>query len=532
MSKPKKEIISKKDTPKVNTENNLNKNLKSSNASIIDLSIKELQEKLSNNELSIEEIIEAYTSRIEVKDKQINAFITRLSKKDILEKFSQNQDQIQSESLNQNQVQKQEKHQKSLPQKKQSNSKENSHGKLYGVPFSLKEAYMTKGIQTTASSNVLKNFIAPYNATVYQRILDEGGILVGKTNADAWGHGSSTENSDFTPTKNPWNIDFVPGGSSGGSGASVASKMSLFDLGEDTGGSSRLPANFCGLVGLKPTYGLVPRYGVIELASSLDTVAPIARNIEDLAIVLEVIAGHDEKDSTSLNINIPSYTKELHKPLKKNLVLGLPKEYFDKKVLDKEVLEDLEKAIKTLESIGIQFKEVSLPHSKYAIAVYYVIMTSETSSNLGRYDGIRFGQNRDSFGAEAKRRIMLGTYSLSSGFADEYYHKAAKVRRLIKEDFDRAFKKVDAIFAPVSPTPPFKFGEKAQNPLQMYLSDVLTVPVNLAGIPSLAVPTGGFSVKDKLPLGFQLIGDKLSESLLLQIGYNYEHTVGGFKLPN
>lgn len=400
---------------------------------------------------------------------------------------------------------------------------------LYGIPFTIKDTYVTKGIRTTAGSNVLKDYIPQYDATIYKRLKESGAILIGKTNCDAWGHGSSTENSDFGVTKNPWNTDYVAGGSSGGSAASVAKGLSAFDIGEDTGGSIRLPASFCSVVGLKVTYGLVSRYGSIAYASSLDTVGPITKTVEDCAYILELIAGNDEQDATTHQIPPPKYTKSLKKGIR-GMRVGLPREYFyDRQIWDKDV------AIVTDEVVGILEKQleckiewISLPHTKYAVSTYYLISTSETSSNLGRFDGIRYGDSRAAFGAEAKRRIMLGTFTLSAGYYDAYYKKATKVRTLIKQDFEEAFKKVDIILAPVSPTPAFKIGEKVNDPLKMYLSDIFTIPVNLAGIPALSVPAG-FS-KNKLPIGVQFIGNYFEEEKLLNVGYQFERMRGELPL--
>lgn len=396
---------------------------------------------------------------------------------------------------------------------------------LLGVPFSMKDVYSTKGIKTTAGSKVLENYIPAYNATVYQKLLDAGAVLLGKTNCDAWGHGASTENSDFGVTKNPWNLEYVAGGSSGGSAAALASDMTIFEIGEDTGGSIRMPSSFCSTVGLKVTYGRVSRYGAIAYASSLDSMGPMGKSVEDVSLLLSIIAGKDEKDATSSPLVVQDYASGLKKSIK-GLKIGLPKEFFGPG-LDKEVREVIEKAIKVLEKLGVEVVDVSIPSTEYGIATYYIIAPSETSSNLARYDGIRFGNDRSSFGDEAKRRIMLGTYALSSGYYDEYYLKAQKVRTLVKQDFEKAFAKCDVILAPVSPTPPFKIGEKMDDPLSMYLVDVYNVLVNLAGVPSLALPCGfsnpsTSSGRECLPIGIQIIGPQFSESLILNVGYQYE----------
>ncbi|MBI2334446.1 Asp-tRNA(Asn)/Glu-tRNA(Gln) amidotransferase subunit GatA [Candidatus Daviesbacteria bacterium] len=389
---------------------------------------------------------------------------------------------------------------------------------LLGVPFSMKDIYSTEGIRTTAGSKVLDKYIPPYNATVYQKLIDAGAVLLGKTNCDAWGHGASTENSDFGVVKNPWNLEYVAGGSSGGSAAALASDMTIFEIGEDTGGSIRLPSSFCSTFGLKVTYGRVSRYGAIAYASSLDSMGPMGKSVEDLSLILSVIAGKDERDATSSYNKVPDYAAGLKKSIK-NLKIGLPREFYGSG-LDGEVKDKIEKAVNVLEGQGAEIVDVSIPSTEYGIATYYIIAPSETSSNLARYDGIRFGNGREVFGDEAKRRIMLGTYALSSGYYDEYYLKAQKVRTLVRKDFEKAFTKCDVILAPVSPTPPFKIGEKINDPLSMYLVDVYTVLVNLAGIPSLALPCG-FS-KTGLPIGMQIIGPQFSESLILNAGYQYE----------
>lgn len=396
---------------------------------------------------------------------------------------------------------------------------------LLGMPFSIKDVYSTKDIRTTAGSKVLENYVPPYNATVYQKLIDAGAILLGKTNCDAWGHGASTENSDFGVVKNPWNLDFVAGGSSGGSAASLASDCAIFEIGEDTGGSIRLPSSFCSTAGLKVTYGRVSRYGAIAYASSLDSMGPMGKSVEDLSLILQVIAGQDNKDATSSPNPLPDYQKNLARSVK-GLKIGLPKEFFAEG-LDKQVKEALMKAVKVLENLGAEIVQVSLPSTEYGIATYYLIAPSETSSNLARYDGIRFGQGRETFGSEAKRRIMLGTYALSAGYYDQYYLKAQKVRTLVKQDFEKAFQKCDVILGPVSPTPPFKIGEKVNDPLAMYLVDVYTVLINLAGVPSLALPCG-FSQKG-LPIGMQIIGPQFSEDLILQVGYQFEQATGWHK---
>lgn len=389
---------------------------------------------------------------------------------------------------------------------------------LLGIPFSMKDIYSTKGIKTSAGSKLLEDYIPVYNATVYQKLIDAGAILIGKTNCDAWGHGASTENSDYGVVKNPWNPEYVAGGSSGGSAAALASDMTIFEMGEDTGGSIRLPSSFCATIGLKVTYGRVSRYGAIAYASSLDSMGPMGKNVEDVSLLLSIIAGKDEKDATSSLREVPDYQNNLTASLR-GLKIGLPKEYFTKG-LNKEVKENVLNAAKKLEEMGVKTVDISIPSTEYGIATYYLIAPSETSSNLARYDGIRFGQDRSAFGDEAKRRIMLGTYALSAGYYDEYYLKAQKTRTLVKRDFEKAFSLCDIVLGPVSPTPPFKIGEKVNNPLSMYQVDVYNVLVNLAGVPSLTLPCG-FS-KAGLPIGMQIIGPQFSEERLLNVGYQYE----------
>jgi len=395
---------------------------------------------------------------------------------------------------------------------------------LAGIPIAVKDLFSTKGIKTTAGSKVLENYVPAYSATVVKKLLDENVICIGKTNLDAWGHGSSGENSDFGPTKNPYDLERVPGGSSSGSGAAVAAGQCLAATGTDTGSSVRLPAAFCNLVGLKPTYGLVSRSGVIAMASSLDSIGHLTKTVYDNALVLNTTAGKDFFDSTTQEKKVGDYTKNINRGVK-NLKIGLPKEYFGN--LDKDIKEKTLAAVKVLEKLGAKIEEVSLPHTKYGVATYYIIQPSEVSSNLARYDGIRFGFGRENFGEEAKRRIILGTYTLSAGYYDAYYLKAMKVRRLIKEDFEKAHKKVDVIICPTSPTLPFKIGEKSDDPLKMYLSDIFVVNQNLAGVPSLNVPCGFIDNLSKssgvgLPVGMQIVGPHFSEELLYQVGYAYE----------
>jgi aspartyl-tRNA(Asn)/glutamyl-tRNA(Gln) amidotransferase subunit A len=388
---------------------------------------------------------------------------------------------------------------------------------LLGIPIGLKDLYVTKGIKTTAGSKVLENYIGQYDGTAVKRLKDAGAVILGKLNCDAWAHGSSGENSDFGPTKNPYNTAYVPGGSSSGSPAAVASDLCLAATGTDTGGSIRLPASFCNVVGLKPTYGRVSRYGVIAMASSLDSIGHFTKTVEDNALILQATAGQDDHDATTPPKEVPDYRKNIKGGVK-GLKIGVPKEYFIEG-LDPEVKKLTENALSSLEKIGAELVEISLPHTEHAIAVYYIIQTAEVSSNLARYDGIRYGNMRSAFGDEAKRRIMLGTYVLSAGYYDAYYKKAQQVRTLLVNDFTRAFEKVDVIITPSSPTPPWKLGAKLNDPLSMYLSDIFTVHTNLTGHPGLAVPVG-FS--NDLPVGMQIIGPHFSEDLLFRVGHTYE----------
>src|SRR3989344_49777 len=387
---------------------------------------------------------------------------------------------------------------------------------LAGIPFGIKDLFSTKDIRTTAGSKVLENYVPVYDAASVARLNNANACIVGKTNLDAWAHGSSGENSDFGPTRNPYDLSRVPGGSSSGSAVSVSSGSSLAAMGTDTGGSIRLPASFCNVVGLKPTYGRVSRYGVIAMASSLDCIGHFTKTVYDNALVLNVTAGEDGFDSTCTVQKTDDYTKDIENGVK-NLKIGIPKEYFES--LDQKIKGLILEAVKKLEKLGVTVEDVSLPNTEYGVATYYIIQPSEVSSNLARYDGVRFGKTREKFGSEAKRRIILGTYTLSAGYYDAYYLKAMRVRRLIRNDFAEAFKKVDVIICPVSPTLPFKLGEKVNDPLQMYLADIFTVTANLAGVPSLAISCG---FVDGLPVGMQIVGPDFSEKLLYQVGYAYE----------
>jgi aspartyl-tRNA(Asn)/glutamyl-tRNA(Gln) amidotransferase subunit A len=407
---------------------------------------------------------------------------------------------------------------------------------LTGVPISLKDIFCTKGIRTTCASKILKDFIPPYDATIVKRLKAAGAVILGKNNMDEFAMGSSTENSAFFPTRNPWDEERVPGGSSGGSAASVAAGESVASIGTDTGGSIRQPASCCGIVGLKPTYGRVSRFGMIAFASSLDQAGPLTRDVRDAAIMLNVLAGYDPFDSTSAELPASDYTSFL-KPGFKGLKIGIPKEYFIEGI-DKEVEDAVRKAIEVFRANGAEIVPVSLPHTEYAVSVYYLVATAEASSNLARYDGVKYGSRAEGknliemykntrnagFGAEVKRRIMLGTYALSSGYYDAYYKKASQVRTLIKNDFTEAFNICDVILTPTAPTTAFRIGEKASDPLTMYLSDIFTISCNLAGIPGISLPCGFTS--QGLPVGLQILGRDFDEGTVLRAAFAYEQAAG------
>ena len=404
---------------------------------------------------------------------------------------------------------------------------------LTGIPLALKDILCTNGIRTTCSSRILENFVPPFDATVVKKLKAAGAVFTGKTNMDEFAMGSSTETSYFGVTRNPWDLDRVPGGSSGGSAAAVAAGECIAATGSDTGGSIRQPASLCGIVGLKPTYGRISRFGLIAFASSLDQIGPMTKDVEDTAILLNFLCGHDPMDSTSINLSVPDYTKSLKKDLK-GIRLGIPDEYFIEG-LDPEVREAIERAIQIMEGLGATSQKVSLPHTKYALAIYYLIAPSEASSNLARYDGVKYGyRSKDGenllemyintrsqgFGQEVKRRIMLGTYALSAGYYDAYYRKASQGRTLIRKDFEEAFKECDLIVTPTAPTPAFKLGEKTTEPLQMYLSDIFTIPCNLAGLPGISIPCA-FS-REGLPIGLQLLAPSFQEEKLIHGAYAFE----------
>lgn len=465
----------------------------------------ELHEKLTRREVSAVEITRSVLERADQVDQRIKSFLTRTPE------LAMAKAKLVDEKIARGEV----------------------VSPLAGIPGALKDNMCTNGIKTTCASKTLANFIPPYDATVTEKLSAADAVIVGKTNMDEFAMGSSTENSAFFTTRNPWDTDRVPGGSSGGSGAAVAAGEAIWSLGSDTGGSIRMPAAYCGVVGLKPTYGRVSRYGVVAYASSFDQIGPFARDVRDCALVLGAISGHDPRDSTSINTPVPDYTKNLGVGVK-GLKIGLPSEYFVAG-MQPEVESAIRRSINELVQMGAELVEVSMPHTRYGLAAYYVIATAEASSNLGRYDGVGFGHRGKSsdivsmykrsraegFGPEVQRRIMLGTYALSSGYYDAYYLKALKVRTLIKQDFDRAFEKVDVLVTPTAPTTAFRVGEKTEDLLAMYLMDVCTIPINLAGVPAVSLPCG---FVEGLPVGMQIIGPHLSEERILQVAYSFEQS--------
>lgn len=468
--------------------------------------IAQTRKALLDGDFTILELVQAHIERIKERNPELNAFVTTTE-----EQALQQAEAIQQEYERTG----------TLPP-------------LAGIPYSAKDLFCTKNIRTTAGANILDSFIPPFDATAVRRLNQAGAVLIGKTNCDAFGHGSSTQNTDYGITKNPVDTAYVPGGSSGGSAAAVAAGMGLFSLGTDTGGSIRQPASFCGIPGLKVTYGRVSRSGVVAYASSLDTIGPLATTVEDIALVLDVLAGHDPLDATTPDVAVPSYSSVCRTPPRK-LTIGLVQECADQEY-DAEVKAAFSDAIATYERLGATVKTVSLPHLRYAIAAYYLIATAETSSNLSRYDGIRYGYSaadanslletythsrEQGFTTENKKRIMLGTYALSAGYYDAYYKKAMQVRTLIKQDFEKLFADVDVLCMPTSPVLPFKIGENISDPVAMYLVDAFTVPANLAGVPSLQVPIGR-SKEHQLPIGMQILGPQFSEDLLLSAGHWFE----------
>jgi aspartyl-tRNA(Asn)/glutamyl-tRNA(Gln) amidotransferase subunit A len=468
------------------------------------LTIHELGERFRRRELTPSEVTEAYLARIVALDPQVQAYLT-----------------VTREPAMRQAAEADARYAAGTPR-----------GPLDGVPIAVKDVLCTRGIRTTCGSRILESFVPPYDATAVARLLAAGAVLLGKLNMDEFAMGSSTENSAFFPTRNPWDLTRVPGGSSGGSAAAVAARLAAAALGTDTGGSIRQPAAFCGDVGLKPTYGRVSRYGLVAFASSLDQIGPLARDVEDAALVLGAIAGHDPLDSTSVDVPVPDYRALLGRGVD-GLKVGIPAEYFIEG-LDPEVEAAVRAAIRVLEELGARSEPVSLPHTEYALAAYYLIAPAEASSNLARYDGVKYGlragRARDliemysrtraaGFGAEVKRRVMLGTYALSAGYYDAYYGKAQRVRTLVRRDFQAAFERVDVIAAPTTPGVAFKFGEK-EDPLQMYLNDVFTIPGNLSGLPGVAIPAG-FTMAG-LPIGLQLVGRAFDEAGLLRVAHAYE----------
>jgi len=468
------------------------------------LTLHDAGEKLRKHELSSQELTLAAFQRISETDDKVHAYIT-LCRDAALAQAREADERLKQDGNAQ---------------------------PLLGIPIAVKDNFLTRGLRTTCASKILGDFMPPYDATVIKHIRDAGAVITGKTNLDEFAMGSSAENSAFFPTRNPWNMERVPGGSSGGSAAAVAADQCVAALGTDTGGSIRQPAAFCGVVGLKPTYGRVSRYGIIAFASSMDQVGPITKDVRDCALMLEAIAGHDPADSTSTDRSVPRYSDALTGDVK-GLRLGVPKEYFISGIAP-EVEHAVRDAIRLLETNGAVVEEISLPHTEYAVAVYYIVATAEASSNLARYDGMRFGHRagakdlletymlsrEEGFGPEVKRRIMLGTYALSAGYYDAYYLKAQGVRALIKQDFDAAFQRCDAIITPTAPSTAFKIGEKIEDPLQMYLSDIYTISVNLAGLPALSLPCGFDG--DGMPIGLQIIGKHFDEATILRLAYAYE----------
>ena len=471
------------------------------------MTIHELHKLLKKREVSPKEIVEDIFKRIERVEERVKAYIT-LTRENALK-----QAEIAEKMIKKGEI---------TP--------------VTGIPLAIKDNICTEGIRTTCASRILENFFPPYDATVIKLLKKAGAIILGKTNLDEFAMGSSTENSAIQITRNPWRLDCVPGGSSGGSAAAVAADECISALGSDTGGSIRQPASFCGVVGLKPTYGVVSRFGLVAFASSLDQIGPISKDVTDAAILLSIIAEHDDYDSTSARIEKQDYTQALKDGIR-GVRIGVPKEYFVEG-MDKEVKEAVRGAVETMASLGAEIVDVSLPHTEYAVAAYYIIAPAEASSNLARYDGVKYGLREDAkeliemycesrssgFGDEVKRRIMLGTYALSAGYYEAYYKKASQVRTLIKQDFLDAFKLCDVIVTPVSPTPAFKIGEKIDDPLKMYLSDIFTIPINLAGVAAISLPCA-FS-KGGLPIGVQLIGPHFSEGLLFNVAYNIEQSLG------
>ncbi len=471
---------------------------------LTDITISELRRLLDQKEVSSLEITKAYLERIEEADKRVRSYITVTKEKAIAQ--AQRADEAMAKG---------------------------KASSLTGIPLGIKDVICTKGVNTTCGSKMLESFRPPFNAAVMEKLEAQNAVMLGKLNMDEFAMGSSTENSAFFQTRNPWDLDRIPGGSSGGSAAAVGARLCAGSLGSDTGGSIRQPASHCGVVGMKPTYGRISRFGLVAFASSLDQIGPLARSVEDCALILEVISGHDPRDSTSLPHPVPPYSKACTPGLD-GFTVGIPEEYFVEG-LDPEVEKAVKGAIDSMASQGAKIEKIRLPHTEYAVATYYIIATAEASSNLSRYDGVKYGfrakeysnlmdmykkTRAQGFGPEVKRRIMLGTYCLSAGYYDAFYKKASQVRTLIIEDFKKAFEKCDCIAAPVAPTTAFRLGEKVDDPIQMYLSDIFTIPVNLAGIPGISVPCG-FDSKG-LPIGLQLMASHMQEEKLFKTAYNVE----------
>lgn len=471
---------------------------------LFDRKISELKDLLHRKEIKVSDLVDESYKRIQEVDDKVGAFLT------LNEENARTYAKELDEAL----------------------GNRDEFGLLFGMPIGVKDNIVTKGLRTTCASKILENFDPIYDATVVKHLQAAEAVTIGKLNMDEFAMGSSTENSGYKPTKNPWNLETVPGGSSGGSAAAVAAGEVPFSLGSDTGGSIRQPAAFCGVVGLKPTYGRVSRFGLVAFASSLDQIGPITRNVEDNAFLLQAISGVDEMDSTSANVEVPDFLSSLTGDVK-GLKIAVPKEYLGEGV-NEEVKQSVLNALKVLEGQGATWEEVSLPHSKYALATYYLLSSSEASANLSRFDGVRYGYRTDNaeslidlykqsraegFGNEVKRRIMLGTFALSSGYYDAYYKKAQKVRTLIKKDFEDVFEKYDVIIGPTTPTPAFKIGENVKDPLTMYANDILTIPVNLAGVPGISVPCG---LSNGLPLGLQIIGKHFDESTIYRVAHAFE----------
>jgi len=470
------------------------------------LTAHQLHEMLKRRAITSREVTESVLKRIEEVEDRIHAYIT------LLPDLAMKQAALADDRLDKGEAE-----------------------PLTGIPLAIKDLICSQGVRTTCGSHILDNFIPPYDATVIEKLKAAGAVFVGKANMDEFAMGSSTENSFFGPTRNPWDLERTPGGSSGGSAAAVAADECIASLGSDTGGSIRQPAACCGIVGFKPTYGRISRYGLVAFASSLDQIGPLAKDVRDTALLLQAISGHEPRDSTSMDIPVPDFTRALTGEVR-SMVLGVPRECF-REGLDPEVANAVKEALRILEGLGARIVDVSLPHSEYAVAAYYIIAPAEASSNLARYDGVKYGfrssATRDlmemykesrfqGFGTEVKRRIMLGTYALSAGYYEAYYRKASQVRTLIREDFQKAFSQCDVLLTPTAPTPAFKIGEKVDDPLQMYLSDIFTIPCNLAGLPGLSLPCG-FN-KEGLPIGLQILSDYFQEEKILRVAYAFEQS--------